>query len=137
MYDSDPMKLYTYALEQLGLKKILFVEMEESDAWASFGFKFDMDDQVKEWYQEGFNLAKCFKKHFTGILVGNGGYTKETGDKLIREGYADMVTYGRLFIPNPDLVERFQNGWTLNEPNEKLLYLPGPKGYIDFPFYKE
>lgn len=78
-----------------------------------------------------------FRKVFHGPLIGNCGYTKEAAAKAITEGHADLIAFGRPFISNPDLVERFKNGW----PVAKLApmsdwYLPtGAKGYTDFPAY--
>ena len=57
-----------------------------------------------------------FRKVFHGPLMGNCGYTQETAEKAIAEGDADLISFGRPFISNPDLVERFRNGWPLAEP---------------------
>ena len=55
----------------------------------------------------------------------------------IAGGQADLIAFGRPFISNPDLVQRFKNGWPLAEPAEMSdWYMPvGPKGYTDFPIY--
>jgi 2,4-dienoyl-CoA reductase-like NADH-dependent reductase (Old Yellow Enzyme family) len=55
------------------------------------------------------------KKHFDGPLIGNITYTKETAEGAIRSGAADLIAFGRAYISNPDLVERFQNNWPLAE----------------------
>src|SRR6266436_4216675 len=76
-----------------------------------------------------------FRKVFHGPLIGNCGYTKETADKAISDGYADLISFGRPFISNPDLVERFRNGWPLAElaPMSDWYSPTGGKGYTDFP----
>jgi N-ethylmaleimide reductase len=51
---------------------------------------------------------------FKGPLIGNCGYTKETADAVICNHHADLIAFGRPFISNPDLVERFNHGWPLN-----------------------
>jgi N-ethylmaleimide reductase len=78
-----------------------------------------------------------FRKVFHGPLIGNCGYTQETAEKAIAEGHADLIAFGRPFISNPDLVQRFRNGWPLAEPAEMSdWYMPtGAKGYTDFPTY--
>jgi N-ethylmaleimide reductase len=78
-----------------------------------------------------------FRKVYHGPLIGNCGYTQETAETAIVEGYADLISFGRPFISNPDLVERFQNGWPLAEPAPMSdWYSPtGAKGYTDFPAY--
>ena len=70
-------------------------------------------------------------------LVGNCGYTKETAEKAIAEGHADLISFGRPFISNPDLVERFRNGWPLAEPAPMSDWSSpsAGKGYTDFPAY--
>ena len=74
---------------------------------------------------------------FHGPLVGNCGYTKETAEKAIAEGHADLISFGRPFISNPDLVERFSNGWPLAEPAPMSDWSSptGAKGYTDFPVH--
>ena len=47
-----------------------------------------------------------------------------------------MVSFGRMFIPNPDLVERYINNWGYNKMDEKKNYSGGAEGYIDYPSYK-
>jgi N-ethylmaleimide reductase len=48
-------------------------------------------------------------------------------------GRADAVAFGRLFLANPDLVQRLQRGAPLNAPNPQTFYTPGPVGYTDYP----
>ena len=70
--------------------------------------------------------------------MGNCGYTQETAEAAIAAGDADLISFGRPFISNPDLVDRFKNGWTL-APDAEMAdwYAPtGAKGYSDFPVYQ-
>jgi len=85
---------------------------------------------------EPMTLAE-FRKVFHGPLIGNCGYTKEAAEKAIAEGYADLISFGRPFISNPDLVERFSNGWPVAElaPMSDWYSPTGAKGYTDFPPY--
>jgi len=77
-----------------------------------------------------------FRKVFSNPLIGNCGYDARTADAAIENGNADLVAFGRPIISNPDLVERFVNGWPLNEAADMhLWYAPGPKGYVDYPAY--
>ena len=79
-----------------------------------------------------------FRGVFRGPLVGNCGYTLETAEAAVQEGLADLIAFGRPYISNPDLVERFANGWPL-APMASMAdwYSPtGPKGYTDFPTYR-
>ncbi|WP_425400304.1 alkene reductase [Aeoliella sp.] len=77
-----------------------------------------------------------FRELYSGRLMGNVGYTKEAADETIAAGDADLIAFGRPFISNPDLVERFANGWSLAEAaHVSLWYGPGARGYTDFPRY--
>ncbi len=79
-----------------------------------------------------------FRSLFSGTLMGNCGYTAETAESAIASGNADLIAFGRPFLSNPDLVERFANGWTLNPPAEMQFWSsPGAEGYTDFPFHRE
>jgi 2,4-dienoyl-CoA reductase-like NADH-dependent reductase (Old Yellow Enzyme family) len=76
-----------------------------------------------------------FRKVFSGPLVGNCGYTLETAEKAITQVPGALIAFGRPFISNPDLVERFANNWPLNpEADMSTWYSPtGAEGYVDFP----
>ncbi|MCC9642860.1 alkene reductase [Rhodopirellula sp. JC740] len=78
------------------------------------------------------------RKVFSGPLMGNVGYTRESAEEAIVDGAADLIAFGRPYISNPDLVERFQNGWPLAEDADmSVWYSHGPEGYTDFPAYQE
>jgi N-ethylmaleimide reductase len=80
---------------------------------------------------------KEFREVFEGPLIGNSGYTQETAEAAIRRHDADSVSFGRPFISNPDLVERFANGWPLNPSADmKVWYSFDKVGYTDFPRYE-
>ncbi|WVZ50699.1 hypothetical protein U9M48_001931 [Paspalum notatum var. saurae] len=76
-----------------------------------------------------------FRKAFRGTFIVNGGYDREEGDRVVGEGYADLVSYGRLFIANPDLPERFRKKAGLNKYDRSTFYTSDPVvGYTDYPF---
>lgn len=86
---------------------------------------------------EPMTLAE-FRQVFTSPLIGNCGYTQESAQAAIRDGHADLIAFGRPFISNPDLVERFANGWALNPPADmNVWYSFGKEGYTDFPTYQQ
>ena len=78
-------------------------------------------------------VAKHFRPLYNGTLIINKGFNKETGNKVIEDGYADLVAFGVPFIANPDLVRRFEIDAPLNEPDQKTFYSTGANGYIDYP----
>lgn len=70
--------------------------------------------------------------------MGNCGCEQQDAEWAIETGDADLVAFGRSFISNPDLVERFRHGWPLAEqPGPSVWYSQGPEGYTDFPTYQE
>lgn len=84
---------------------------------------------------EPMTLAEL-RSVFTGSLIGNCGYTQETAEAAIKDGSADLIAFGRSIISNPDLVERFTNGWPLNPPpDQSIWYSFDKEGYTDFPTY--
>ncbi|MGK7922801.1 MAG: alkene reductase [Trichodesmium sp.] len=85
---------------------------------------------------EPMTLAE-FRQVFSQALMGNCGYKKETAETAIKSGNADLIAFGRLYMSNPDLAERFANNWSLNPlPDLKIWYSFEPEGYIDFPTYQ-
>ena len=79
-----------------------------------------------------------FRQVFAGPLMANCGYTQATAEASIQHGHADLISFGRPFISNPDLVERFAHGWPLNPPaDQKVWYSFDEEGYTDFPRYAE
>lgn len=79
------------------------------------------------------DVAAHFRPMYKGTLMINSGFTFDTGNKIIEDGLADLVSFGRSFIANPDLVRRFQDGIPLAEPNKETFYTPGPEGYTTYP----
>lgn len=63
----------------------------------------------------------------------NGGFDQASGEAAVAEGRADAIVYGKLFIANPDLVERFGSGAALNPLDMTTLYGGDAHGYTDYP----
>lgn len=79
-----------------------------------------------------------FRELFSGALLGNCGYDRDLADRAIRNGDADLIAFGRPYISNPDLVERFANHWPLApEADVSVWYSFDAKGYTDFPSYSQ
>lgn len=79
-----------------------------------------------------------FREVFQGTLMGNCGYDRESAEKAIASGAADLIAFGRPYISNPDLVERFAAEAELNEPlDPSTWYAPTAEGYVDYPTLSE
>lgn len=70
-------------------------------------------------------------------IIANAGYNKETGEAELERGIAEMISYGALFLANPDLPERFGLDAPLNQPDRATMFGGGEKGYTDYPFLNE
>jgi len=111
---------YLYAAEALNNLKLGYLHVMDGLA---FGF-----------HEKGAPMTLAeFRPIYQGMLMGNCGHTQETAERIISEGQADVIAFGRPFITNPDLAERFKNNWPIN-PAEDMSrwYTPGPEGYIDY-----
>jgi 2,4-dienoyl-CoA reductase-like NADH-dependent reductase (Old Yellow Enzyme family) len=77
------------------------------------------------------------KRIFGGPFIANHGFDEEAAEKVIEDGDADAVAFGKAFIANPDLPERFRIGAPLNEPDPSSFYFLGDgdisHGYTDYP----
>lgn len=113
MRDADPRETFTYLVKELGQRKIAFVFARERQG-------------------EGY-LTPELKKIFGGVFIANEALNFELGEKLVESGEADLISFGRLFIANPDLVHRYKNKAELNPPDPSTFYSEGSKGYTDYP----
>lgn len=125
MGDSDPRALFTYVLEQLSSRCIAYVHLVEprvGNAGADAAIDHDAPGS-----------AEIFRKAFTGSLISAGGYTAESADAAIGNHLADAIAFGRLFIANPDLPERFERNSDLNSYDRSTFYGGAEQGYTDYP----
>jgi N-ethylmaleimide reductase len=79
------------------------------------------------------SIKETFRKEFKGALILSGGYDAARAESDLAAGKADLIAVGRPILANPDLVERWQAGATVNPPDPTTFYTPGPRGYIDYP----
>ena len=119
--DSDPVSVFVPAAAALAKLNIAFLELREQGPDHSFG----RTDVPK--------LSPEIRKVFPGPLVLNQEYSLAAAETAVESGAADAISWGRLFIANPDLPARFAGGADLNPPNPRTFYTPGPEGYIDYP----
>ncbi len=119
MFDRDPQTLFNgvaVGLQSLGVGFVDVVEGETTDHPERTPFDFDE-----------------LRSHFKGVYIANNRYTFDSGNDAIRRGHADLVAFGRPYIANPDLVERFRRGAPLNEMRPETYSGQGASGYTDYP----
>ncbi len=122
-----------------------FNDMSDSDPRATFGYAAEALSRFGLAYlhailpgsadpeTEDHAIARILRERFRGTVLLNGGFTRETGEAVLKNGLADLVSFGALFLANPDLPERFAEGAPLNAPNPKTFYGGNEQGYIDYP----
>lgn len=129
MSDSDPVALFTYVLKELNRRDIAYVHMIEPRATGAGGA-----DAVD---QNAPSTSALFRSTFNGPFISAGGYSPETAKQAVASGQADAISFGRLYISNPDLAERIQKGIALNPYNRATFYGGAEKGYTDYSFMSE
>jgi len=70
---------------------------------------------------------------YKGRYVANGMYDLDSANKAIANGSADYISFGRLFISNPDLVERLANNGPYNTEDMSSFFAGDERGYVDYP----
>ncbi len=120
--DSDPVTLYTAAAKAISGKGLAYLHVVRTNSHTG-----DDSQQVSE------AAIKSMRDVFDSAFIINGGFTPEEATEWIDAGHADAVAFGRLFIANPDLVERIGQDADLNEPDQDTFYGGGAEGYVDYP----
>jgi len=121
--DSDPVALFSAAAQVLRRHGIAFLEMRNPPPTGTFG------------KGDGPRRLDLMREQFGGPVVDNCDYTAEEAMAAVASGAASAISFGRPYISNPDLVERIARGaeWTPNLDGTAYWYVPGPKGYTDYP----
>lgn len=79
-------------------------------------------------------VKKAIRENFEGTLILCGDFDDKKAKVALENGDADLIAFGKPFLGNPDLLERYKAGAELNQPNFDTFYTPGAKGYTDYPF---
>ena len=117
--DSNPQPLFDYIVDHLNALKLVYIHVIEG----ATGGPRDIAP---------FDYASL-RKRFSGAYVANNAYDFELATKVLAEGAADLIAFGKAFISNPDLVERLKRGAPLNAWDKNTFYGGGAKGYTDYP----
>ena len=70
---------------------------------------------------------------FNGLFILSGGFDRASAEQALLDKRGDLVAFGRPFLANPDLVARMRKDAPLNAPDEATFYVPGARGYTDYP----
>jgi 2,4-dienoyl-CoA reductase-like NADH-dependent reductase (Old Yellow Enzyme family) len=113
MSDDNPAETFLHVARELGKRKLAFLCAREYEA--------------PGW------MGPQLKQAFGGVYIANEKFTQETADAAIERGDCDAAAFGKLFIANPDLPERFAVHADLNVPQSTSFYSHGSEGYVDYP----
>lgn len=121
--DSDPVALAVYIANAINKYNLIYFHIIEPRMI-----------KVDGKYEIPYGLQPI-RDVFKGTLIASSGYTREPGNKVIEDGYADLVSFGRWFLANPDLPKRFELDAPLTKYDRHTFYTQDPViGYTDYPF---
>jgi N-ethylmaleimide reductase len=127
--EPDPMPLYGHAvksLDRLGLAYLHIIEPRSSGS-----------GRAEVNWQNVPSAMVLFRPFWSGVLIAAGGFTGEAAEAAIAEKHADAIAFGRIFISNPDLPRRLQQGYPITPYNRATFYGGEAAGYTDYPVYDE
>lgn len=134
MLDSTPRETFGFAVRELARLGVAYLHIMER---VSYG------DEPPPSPDDPTNIpVGFFRPMYDGVLIANAGFTLEKATRYLREGWADAVAFGRLFLANPDLPERLARQASgvptpFNQPDRSTFYTRGASGYIDYPSLSE
>ena len=122
MHDNNPLETFGHVLSELNRFGLAYAHITKVTA-----------QDIAHGAVEGVG-PKELRPYWKGKVVSAGGFTLDSGNAALAEGWADAIAFGVPFLSNPDLTERLRRGAPLNTPDESTFYASGPKGYTDYPF---
>lgn len=124
MSDADPERTFGYVTEKLNDRKLAYLHMV-NPAMSSVEKRVDPEPHAQR-------MIDMIREKYLGTLIVAGGFDHDTAEAWLRHGMADLIAFGRKFLANPDLPERFRENAQLNKDDPATYYAGGEKGYIDY-----
>ena len=121
--DANPLETHVALLDALPTADLAYVHVMLADAFSP-QLNNAGDPQA---------LLRTLRAHIKGSLIAAGNLTLESARAHLDSGLLQLAVFGRPFIANPDLVERFQSGAPLAAPRAELFYTADAEGYSDYP----
>lgn len=118
MRDSDPARTFGRAAEVLDRFGLAYLHVVEN---------------LQSHPVDSFRVTPLLRERFRGPLMVNDGYSPEAAAAAVARGEADLVSFGQLYLANPDLPERIRHDGPYNEPVMETFYGGGEEGYTDYP----
>ena len=124
MSDSNPEATFGYSVEQLNRFNLAYLHL--------------LEPGESDLRHGGHAVPTAyFRPIYRGNLMANWDYDQAKANAAIASGSADLISFGKAFIANPDLPERFKLNAPLNPPDPDTFYGGGEHGYTDYPTLKE
>ena len=123
--DEDPLTTFSDVAEQLSDRKLSYLHLVNP-------LLATMQDGTEPDVRP-IEMLKRIREKYRGTLILAGGFDQDTAEGWIEHGRADLIAFGRKFIANPDLPERFRQRQPLNSDDPTTYYGGGEKGYTDYP----
>jgi N-ethylmaleimide reductase len=127
MSDSDPVALFTHVVKELDRRDLAYLHLIEPRV---------AGNAADESRDQNPVAARLFRQSYRGVIIAAGGFDADSAEAIIAEGSADLVAFGRYFISNPDLPERFRHKLPLNDYDRDTFYGGTAAGYTDYSFYQ-
>jgi N-ethylmaleimide reductase len=124
IHDSKPRELFNFVIKELSMRDIAYLHLIEAR-----GSEMGLTDEL---HADAVNNAELFRSVFSGPLLSAAAYTPDSAALAIELKHADAIAFGRLFIANPDLVERIQGNYPLNLFDRSTFYGGAEHGYTDY-----
>lgn len=120
--DKNPVETFTYIINRLNDHPLAYLHIMEPYKDVS---------HLPHYLQHG-EVTPYYRKIYKGILMTNGKFTAESGNMTIEKGEADLIAYGKPFISNPDLVEKFRLNKEITHWDTSTFYTQDEAGYTDY-----
>lgn len=130
----SPTSIYNSIIHQNPLEQFTLLMDELNKMPLSYVHIMKVPFPADKFPQYPTDAVETFGKLSKHTVMANCGYNRETGEAELQKGIAKMISYGTLFLANPDLPKRFALNAELNEADKATMYGGQDKGYIDYPF---
>lgn len=129
-HDDDPATTYPAAAKAISGKGLAYLHVVRPNTHDG--------GSTEQQRQDADSILDAMRMAFDGPFIPNGAFEPKEAAQWIKEGRADAIAFGRMFIANPDLPARIAKGGPYNQPDGSTFYGGGQQGYTSYPtLYRE